>query len=184
MTRPGTSKVLRLLAKISGREGILRLSTRPCGRTIQAIRSAWTSAFASAESLASTPASEPDLRGVLGAEPIGRPVLSLATCPTRTCSRPWRGACRGASRSACRDDHVPGAAQGRETRLGGLPWSLVSAVGQDAMELAAGADGELGEDLVQVVFDGARAHEQLGRDLGIGQAVASEPADLGFPRGE
>src|SRR5271156_5173826 len=149
MTRPGTSKVLRLLTKISGREGILRLSTRPCGRTTQAIRSAWTSAFASAESLASTPASRPGLAsGVSGARTYRRGIA------------------------------------GRETRLGGLPWSLVSAVGQDAMELAAGADGELGEDLVQVVFDGARAHEQLGRDLGVGQALAGEPADLGFPGGE
>src|SRR5712692_6787243 len=72
----------------------------------------------------------------------------------------------------------------RESRLGGLPRSFVSVAGQDAMELVAGADVELGEDLVQVVFDGARAHEQLGSDLGVGQALAGQPGDLGFPRGE
>src|SRR5690348_17409405 len=62
--------------------------------------------------------------------------------------------------------------------------SLACVALQDAMELVAGADVELGEDLVQVVFDGARAHEQLGSDLGVGQAVAGQPADLGLPGGE
>jgi hypothetical protein len=52
------------------------------------------------------------------------------------------------------------------------------------MQLVAGTDGELGEDLVQVVFDRARAHEQLGGDLGVGQAIPSEPANLGLPGGE
>jgi hypothetical protein len=52
------------------------------------------------------------------------------------------------------------------------------------VDLVTGADGELGEDLVQVVFDGARAHEQLGGDVGVGQAVAGQPGDLGLPGGE
>src|SRR5712691_10950781 len=56
-------------------------------------------------------------------------------------------------------------------RLWGLLRSFVSAAGQDAVELVAGADVELSEDLVQVVFDRARADEQLGGDLGVGQAV-------------
>src|SRR5258708_25773332 len=56
--------------------------------------------------------------------------------------------------------------------------------GQDAAELVAGADGELGEDLVQVVLDGARAHEQLGGDLRVGQAVGGQPGDLGLPGGQ
>ena len=64
------------------------------------------------------------------------------------------------------------------------PSPFVSAAGQHAMELVAGADVELGEDLVQVVFDGAPAHEQLGGDLGVGQAVAGQPGDLGLPGGE
>jgi hypothetical protein len=38
-----------------------------------------------------------------------------------------------------------------------LPGSFLCVVGQDAVELIAGADVELGEDLVQVVFDGALA---------------------------
>src|SRR5260370_15335127 len=48
--------------------------------------------------------------------------------------------------------------------VGGLPQSVAPAAGQDAVELVAGADVRLGEDLVQVVLDGGRAHEQLGRD--------------------
>src|SRR5260370_10031142 len=59
-----------------------------------------------------------------------------------------------------------------ESRLGDLSQSFVSAAGQHAMELVAGANAELGEDLVQVVFDRARAYKQLGRDGGVGQAVA------------
>src|SRR5712691_2013821 len=47
--------------------------------------------------------------------------------------------------------------------------------GKDTRELVAGADVELGEDLVQVVF-GARAHEQPGRDLGVGQAMPASRA--------
>jgi hypothetical protein len=41
-------------------------------------------------------------------------------------------------------------------------------VGQRSAELSAGADVELGEDLVQVPLDGARAEEQLGGDLWVG----------------
>jgi hypothetical protein len=40
-----------------------------------------------------------------------------------------------------------------------LPLPFGSAVGQGAVELVAGADGEFGEDLVEVVFDGAPARE-------------------------
>ena len=52
-----------------------------------------------------------------------------------------------------------------ETPVGGLTMAIsLPAVpslvaGQDGVELVAGADGELGEDLVQVVFDRAQAHE-------------------------
>jgi len=56
--------------------------------------------------------------------------------------------------------------------------ALVSAGGQDPVELAAGADAELGEDLAQVVLDRARADEQPGADLRVGQAVAGQPRDL------
>jgi hypothetical protein len=50
------------------------------------------------------------------------------------------------------------------------------------VELAAGADAELGEDLAQVVLDCVRGDEQPGTDLGVGQAVAGQPRDLGFLR--
>lgn len=47
---------------------------------------------------------------------------------------------------------------------------VAAAVGQRLLELAAGSDLELGEDLSQVVLDRARAEEQLGGDLRVGQA--------------
>ena len=46
------------------------------------------------------------------------------------------------------------------------------------------ADAELGEDLAQVVLDGARADEQPGADLRVGQAVAGQPRDLGLLGGQ
>ena len=45
------------------------------------------------------------------------------------------------------------------------------------MELAAGGDAELGEDLAQVPFDRPRAEEQLGTDLPVTAPVAGEPGD-------
>src|SRR2546428_4498334 len=50
--------------------------------------------------------------------------------------------------------------------------------GQDAVELVARADVELGEDLAQVVLDRARTDEQPGADLRVGESVAGEPRDL------
>jgi hypothetical protein len=44
--------------------------------------------------------------------------------------------------------------------------------GKDAVELTAGADGQLGEDLAQVVLDRARADGQPGADLRIRQPRA------------
>src|SRR4051794_37307992 len=51
-------------------------------------------------------------------------------------------------------------------------------------ELAARRDAQLGEDLVQVVLDGAPADEQPAADLGVRQALAGEPGDLGLLGGE
>src|SRR5438445_2057256 len=51
--------------------------------------------------------------------------------------------------------------------------------GQDAVELVAGADVELGEDLAQVVLDRSWTDEQPGADLRVGESVAGEPGDLG-----
>src|SRR6266702_1434772 len=56
--------------------------------------------------------------------------------------------------------------------------------GQDGVELVAGADVELDEDLVQVVLDRARAHEKVGSDRRVGQAIAGQPDDLDFPGSE
>ena len=52
------------------------------------------------------------------------------------------------------------------------------------MELTAGADAELGEDLAQVVLGGMRADEQPGADLGVGQAVPGQLGDLQFLGGQ
>src|SRR6187200_3289083 len=50
--------------------------------------------------------------------------------------------------------------------------------GQRAAQLLARADLELGEDLAQVVLDGARADEQLRADLRIRLPVAGHAGDL------
>src|ERR1700730_13536693 len=52
--------------------------------------------------------------------------------------------------------------------------------GKDPIELGAGVDAELEEDLAQVVLDRARADEQLCADLGIREAVVGEPCNLGL----
>jgi hypothetical protein len=46
------------------------------------------------------------------------------------------------------------------------------------MDLVAGGDVELAEDLVQMPLDGAWADEQLRADLQIRAAVAREPRNL------
>src|SRR6185312_10606157 len=51
---------------------------------------------------------------------------------------------------------------------------------QDAAEVAARGDAELGEDLAQVVLDSARRQEQPGADFGVREAVAGQPGDLGL----
>src|SRR5215207_1985550 len=51
-------------------------------------------------------------------------------------------------------------------------------------ELLAGADAELGEHLVEVVFDGAGADEQLGADLLVRVPLLREPGHLRLLRRE
>src|ERR671931_572143 len=51
-------------------------------------------------------------------------------------------------------------------------------------ELPARGDAELGEDLVEVPFDGATADVQASRDLGVGESLADEANDLSLLRGE
>src|SRR5215472_17738299 len=65
-----------------------------------------------------------------------------------------------------------------------LPAWPASILGEDAGQVAAGADLELGEDLVQVVLDRLAADEQLGGDLLVGRPVARQGGDLGLLRGE
>src|SRR5215510_4212686 len=51
-------------------------------------------------------------------------------------------------------------------------------------QLGAGGDAELGEDLVEVVFDGPRADKQLRRDLPVGRPGGGQPGDLQLLRRE
>jgi hypothetical protein len=50
-------------------------------------------------------------------------------------------------------------------------------VTQDAVELLARLDVELGEDFLQVILHGAGADEQPRADLGVGVPVAGHPGD-------
>jgi len=59
-------------------------------------------------------------------------------------------------------------------------WGL----GQRSLELQAGADPQLGENLAQVPLDGVRGQEQLGGDLRVGQARPGQPGNLVLLRGE
>src|SRR5260221_480338 len=89
---------------------------------------------------------------------FGRIALESTKRPAHWSVTTWQSAGRLTSR--------PGLARRDRIRI----------AGQDAVELAAGADAELGEDLARVVVDGAGADEQAGADLGIGQAVSVPPA--------
>src|SRR5271170_1360167 len=98
------------------------------------------------------------------------PVLASASMPPPA-SRPRRDGRRVAG--------LPGgSALRRDQRC--CAWSC----GKRGSELVAGADAELGEDFPQVVGDGGRAEEQLGGDLGVGEAAAGQAGDLGLLGGE
>src|SRR5437868_11434281 len=53
-----------------------------------------------------------------------------------------------------------------------------------AAQLSARADAELREHLVQVVFDGSRADEELSPDLGVRVTLRREPGNLCLLRSE
>ena len=76
-------------------------------------------------------------------------------------------------------DLQPGANPSSASPAGGA-----CVCGERAVELVSRVDVELREDLVQVVLDSAAADEQLGADLGVGEAVAGKPRDLGLLRGK
>src|SRR5260370_22713972 len=73
-----------------------------------------------------------------------------------------------------------------------MPQSFVSVVGQDTMELVAGAGGELGDDLVQVILDGAgltnsraaisglNRPSPAGRVIWVSRTVSRAAAHLDF----
>ena len=78
---------------------------------------------------------------------------------------------------------VPSTSANRTWRPASQPDLSGGLIGQDTPELAR-FDAEFDEDLFQVVLDGACAEEQPGADLGIRQAVACQPRDLGLLHGQ
>jgi hypothetical protein len=65
-------------------------------------------------------------------------------------------------------------------RLASQPDLGGDSIDQHTPELVARFDAEFDEDLFQVVLDGACTEEQPGTDLGIRQAIARQPRDLGL----
>src|SRR5260370_16956240 len=57
------------------------------------------------------------------------------------------------------------------SRLGDLSRPFVPAAGQDGVELVAGADGQLGEDLLQLVLPPPRAPPPPAPDLAVPQPL-------------
>src|SRR4029077_18760544 len=64
------------------------------------------------------------------------------------------------------------------------PLGDVRVYGQHLVQVHARVDAEFGEDVTQVVFDGARANEQSRADLKVREALACEFRDLGLLDGE
>jgi hypothetical protein len=79
---------------------------------------------------------------------------------------------------------APSTSADRTVRVASQSDLSGGSIGQDTPELVARFDAEFDEDLFQVVLDGACAQEQPGADLGIRQAVAGQPRDLGLLRGQ
>src|SRR5256885_8773521 len=73
-------------------------------------------------------------------------------------------------------------AKGRAARTGS---SRPGVSGQDVVgELVARRHSELSEDLAEAVVDRRGAHEEPGRDRGVGRSGAREPGDLSLLRCE
>src|SRR6476469_2204014 len=66
----------------------------------------------------------------------------------------------------------------------GLGKEALSALGEHLLELLAGADAELQEDLVQVVLDRLAADKEFGGNVLIRRAVARHSRDPCLVRGE
>ena len=70
--------------------------------------------------------------------------------------------------------HLVPRARGRRSCRHGDLWGSR----KDRAELSAGVDAELGEDLVEMPFDGAGADEELLADLRVRAAAGRELCDL------
>jgi hypothetical protein len=79
---------------------------------------------------------------------------------------------------------VPSTSANRTGRPASQPDLSGGLIGQDTLELVARFDAEFDEGLFQVVLGGTYAEEQPGVDLGIRQAVACQPRDLGLLDGQ
>ena len=72
---------------------------------------------------------------------------------------------------------------GKDSRGSPVPRNETVVVGEDDYGGSV-ADVELGEEVVDVGFDGAFADEELPGNLGIGVALPDEGKDVSFPAGE
>src|SRR6478735_2875619 len=107
-------------------------------------------------------------------------MMTLApSCPLRARRRPsdavWE---RLPSLPGCQTKIAAAPAEAYPPRAARNAGSARHRAGERAAQLPAGADVELGEDLVQVVLDGARADEQLRADLRVRLPLGGEAGDL------
>src|SRR4051812_10033298 len=94
------------------------------------------------------------------------------------CSPPVARAARARDAWLCHVSSV-GGARCRGRAAAGAPVFVNRLLPDQCLtEITARRDIELAEHLVQVVFDGPRADEQLGADLRVRVPVASQPCDL------
>src|SRR3954454_15936020 len=101
-----------------------------------------------------------------------------ARCPSHACTS-W-SASEGPSPSACsRSPSLTPTCAHTSSRSAELRGRGLSALARQGLVKAhARADPELGEHLPEVPFDGARAEEQLGADLGVSSALSCQPCDV------
>src|SRR5580704_1795727 len=72
----------------------------------------------------------------------------------------------------------------RGLRIGLRRFGRTTSAVQGTRKLVARGEVHFGEDLAQVILDGARTDEQAGADLGVGQPLAGQPGDLGLLGGQ
>ena len=65
-----------------------------------------------------------------------------------------------------------------------VSWVTAAVACRFGCQLGAGANVELGEDMIEMCLDGGSTDEEAGGDLGVGEALGDERDDLLLGRGE